>query len=103
MSAGYTASGDAMATASRTITRLAKDLPDANPDLSSTPIKAEGFGRAHGGHAEKYITGVKTLWDAMTGYCRTLTTFGTNIGTSGTTYSQNEESQSGAITKAGTL
>lgn len=102
MSAGYTASGEAMATASRTITRLAEDLPDANPDLKSTPIKAEGFGRVHGAHAEKYTTGVKTLWDAMTGYCTTLTTFGTNIGKSGTAYGQNEDTQSGAITNAGT-
>lgn len=103
MTSGYTASADAMATASKTITRLAEDLPDANPDLSSTPITAEGFGRAHGDHADKYTTGVKTLWDAMTGYCQALTTFGTNIGTSGASYGENEDSQSGTITKVGTL
>jgi uncharacterized protein YukE len=103
MSGGYTASTDAMATASKTITQLAEDLPDANPDLSSSPITAKGFGQAHGDHAEKYTTGVKNLWDAMTGYCQTLTTFGTNIGTSGARYGQNEDSQSGSITDAGTL
>ncbi|HVV11384.1 hypothetical protein [Amycolatopsis sp.] len=103
MSGGYTASTDAMATASKTITHLAEDLPDQNPDLSSTPITADGFGRAHGAHADKYTAGVQALWDSVTGYCQTLSTYGTNIGTSGTTYGQNEDTQSGAITNAGTL
>ncbi|NKQ58997.1 hypothetical protein HFP15_39765 [Amycolatopsis sp. K13G38] len=103
MSGGYTASTDAMATASRKITQLAEDLPDANPDLSSTPITADGFGRVHGAHADKYTTGVKTLWDSMTGYCQTLNTFGTNIGSAGSSYGHNEDTQSGAITNAGTL
>ncbi|KAA9156704.1 hypothetical protein FPZ12_027105 [Amycolatopsis acidicola] len=101
-SGGYTASTDAMQTASKKITGLAEDLPDQNPDLSSTPVKAEGFGRAHGSHADAYTKGMKALWDSLQGYCTTLNTYGTNIGSSGAAYGQNEDDQSAAITDAGT-
>ncbi|WP_236792707.1 hypothetical protein [Amycolatopsis sp. GM8] len=105
MSGGYTASTDAMKTASKSITQLAEDLPDKNPDLQNSPITAEGFGRAHGAHAQKYTDGVQKLVAAVTGYGTTLNSLGANIGTSGSMYGDNESSQSGAIlnTDQGTL
>jgi hypothetical protein len=102
MSGGYTAKTDAVASASKTIGQLAVELLDANPDLSSTPITAEGFGQAHGAHAQKYTAGVQALWDSVNGYSSTLTTLGSNLGTAATSYGQNEAAQTDAITKAGT-
>jgi hypothetical protein len=79
MSGGYTASTDAMATASKKITQLAEDLPDKNTDLAHTPVNAQ----------------------AVSGYSNTLNTFGTNIGTGGKSYAATDHAQSGAITSAG--
>jgi uncharacterized protein YukE len=101
MSGGYTASTDAMATASKKITQLAEDLPDKNTDLAHTPVNAQGFGQAHGDHADKYTAGVQTLWQAVSGYSNTLNTFGTNIGTGGKSYAATDQAQSGAITSSG--
>ncbi|GAB3005282.1 hypothetical protein LWP59_03345 [Amycolatopsis acidiphila] len=101
MSGGYTASTEAMSTASKTITQLAEDLPDKNTDLASTPVNAQGFGQAHGDHAEKYTTGVQTLWQALSGYSNTLKAYGTNIGTGGKAYSETDHAQSSAVSKAG--
>ncbi|GAA4665114.1 MULTISPECIES: hypothetical protein [Amycolatopsis] len=103
MSGGYTASTDAMATASKTISRLAEDLPENNSDMQTTVLNAAGFGRAHGDHATKYTAGVQKLWESLTGYGTTLGSFGANIGSSGQAYGQNEYTQSGAIGNAGTL
>lgn len=101
MSGGYTASTEAMSTASNKITQLAEDLPDKNTDLSSSPVNAQGFGQAHGDHATKYTTGVQTLWAAIGGYSNTLKTFGTNIGTGGKAYAEGDQAQSNAVTNAG--
>ncbi|GHF88317.1 uncharacterized protein YukE [Amycolatopsis bartoniae] len=103
MSGGYTASTDAMATASKQIVQLAEDLPDKNTDLASTPVNAQGFGQAHGDHAQKYTAGVSTLWQAVSGYSNTLKAFGTNIGSGGKSYAEGEHTQSTAITNAGTV
>jgi exo-beta-1,3-glucanase (GH17 family) len=102
MSGGYTASGEAMSTASKKITPLAEDLPDKNTDLPGSPINAQGFGQAHGDHAQKYTTGVQTLWAAIGGYSNTLKTYGTNIGTGGKAYTDAEHAQGAAVSKAGT-
>jgi exo-beta-1,3-glucanase (GH17 family) len=101
MSGGYTASTDAMATASKKITQLAQDLPDKNTDLPSSPVNAQGFGQAHGDHATKYTTGVQTLWAAISGYSNTLNTYGTNIGTGGKAYAEGDHAQSNTVSKAG--
>jgi uncharacterized protein YukE len=101
MSGGYTASTEAMSTASKKITQLAEDLPDKNTDLPGSPVNAQGFGQAHGDHAQKYTTGVQTLWAAIGGYSNTLNTFGANIGTGGASYSASDQAQSAAIGKAG--
>lgn len=103
MSGGYTASTEAMRTASRNITKLAEDLPDKNPDLTGTPIKPEGFGRVHTDHAQKYVDGMKKLSDAVAGCGKTLGTFADRIGASGSQYAGNEDAQSGAIGNAGTF
>ncbi|HEV7975712.1 hypothetical protein [Amycolatopsis sp.] len=102
MSGGYTAATDAIASAAKSIGELSQHLLDANPDLSSTPITAEGFGQAHGAHSQKYTAGVQAMWDSVNGYSGTLSTLGSNLSTAGTSYSQNEDAQTGAITKAGT-
>ncbi|MTD59476.1 hypothetical protein [Amycolatopsis pithecellobii] len=101
MSGGYTASGEAMSKASKTITQVGEDLPDKNTDLASSPVNQQGFGQAHGDHAQKYVSGVQTLWQAVSGYSDTLKAFGGNIGTGGKAYSDNDHAQSNAITKAG--
>jgi hypothetical protein len=101
MSGGYTATTDALSSASKNIGQLSEQLLDDNPDLSSTPVDAAGFGQAHGDHAAKYTAGVQALWDSVSGYSSTLGSFGTNLGTAGSSYGANEESQSGAITNAG--
>lgn len=101
MSGGYTASTDAMRTASKTITQLAEDLPDKNTDLASSPVTAAGFGKAHGDKADKYINGTKTLWAAVSGYSDTLKAFGQNIGTGGEAYAESDSAQQDAISKAG--
>lgn len=81
MSGGYTATTDALSSASKNIGRLSEQLLDDNPDLSSTPVDAAGFGQAHGAHAAKYTAGVTALWAAVSGYSSTLGSFGTNLGT----------------------
>ncbi|TNC28730.1 hypothetical protein [Amycolatopsis alkalitolerans] len=101
MSGGYTASADAMSTASKRITQLAEDLPDKNTDLASSPVNQQGFGQAHGDHAQKYITGVQTLWQAVSGYSDTLKAYGTNIGSGGKAYAENDQAQGNAVSKAG--
>jgi uncharacterized protein YukE len=98
---GYATSADAMATASKKITQLAEDLPDNNTDLANPQVNAPGFGQAHGSHADKYTTGVQTLWQALSGYSDTLTAFGTNIGSGGQAYAESDRAQSGAISAAG--
>lgn len=98
---GYTATTEALSTASKTIGDLAEHLLDDNPDLQTPQVTAEKFGRAHGAHAEKYTAGAKALWDAVSGYSSTLGAFGTNLGTAGTSYGANENSQADAITNAG--
>lgn len=103
MSGGYTASTDAMATASKTITQLADDLPDNASDQQSTTLTAAGFGQAHGDHAAAYTAGMQKLWEAMSGYGTTLGTFGGGIGSSGAAYGANEDKESGASKTAGTL
>lgn len=101
MSGGFTAATDAMASASKAINQVAQDLLDDNPDLSSTPVTAAGFGQAHGAHAEKYTTGAQTLWSAVSGYSTTLGTFGSTIGSSGDAYGGSDSTQTGSITNAG--
>lgn len=101
MSGGYTATTDALTSASRTLGRLAEDLLDDNPDLASTPVTAAGFGQAHGDHAPKYTAGVQALWAAVSGYSTTLGSFGTNLGAGAQAYGENESAQAGAITNAG--
>jgi uncharacterized protein YukE len=101
MSGGYTASTDAMATASKKITQLAEDLPDNNTDLANTQVNAQGFGQAHGSYADKYTTGVQTLWQALSGYSDTLKAFGGNIGSGGQAYADTDQAQSSAISSAG--
>ncbi|GAB2972271.1 hypothetical protein LWP59_16245 [Amycolatopsis acidiphila] len=103
MSGGYTASTDAMASASKTITQLAEDVPEDNSDLQNTTLTAAGFGQAHSDHADKYTAGVQKLWDALSGYGTTLDSFGSNVGSSGAAYGENEQTQSGNISGAGTL
>ncbi|GAA5153652.1 MULTISPECIES: hypothetical protein [Amycolatopsis] len=103
MSGGYTASTDAMASASKKITQVAEDLPDKNTDLASSPVTAQGFGQAHGDHAQKYTTGVQTLWQAVSGYSNTLNAFGANIGSGGRSYAENDHAQGNAISNAGTV
>jgi uncharacterized protein YukE len=98
---GYTASTDAMESASKKITQLAEDLPDSNTDLANTQVNAAGFGQAHGDHAEKYTTGVKTLWESLSGYCDTLKAYGENIGSGGRAYADSDQAQSGAVQSAG--
>jgi hypothetical protein len=100
-SGGYTATTEALSTASKTIGDLAEHLLDDNPDLQNSQVTAEKFGRAHGAHAEKYTTGAKALWDAVSAYSSALGSFGTNIGTAGKSYGANENDQAGAITNAG--
>ncbi|RSD21425.1 hypothetical protein [Amycolatopsis eburnea] len=98
---GYTATTEALSTASKTIGDLAEHLLDDNPDLQNSQVTAEKFGRAHGTHATKYTAGAQALWAAVSGYSSTLGSFGTNLGTAGSSYSANEDNQSGAITNAG--
>ncbi|MEV6628292.1 hypothetical protein AB0M83_22615 [Amycolatopsis sp. NPDC051106] len=98
---GYTATTEALSTASKTIGDLAEHLLDDNPDLESPQVTAEGFGRAHNAHAAKYTAGAQALWAAVSGYSTTLGSFGTNLGTAGTSYGTNEDNQAGAITDAG--
>ena len=98
---GYTATTEALSTASKTIGDLAEHLLDDNPDLQNSQVTAEKFGRAHGAHAEKYATGAKALWAAVSAYSSTLGSFGTNIGAAGSSYGANEDSQASAITNAG--
>ncbi|RZQ61927.1 hypothetical protein [Amycolatopsis suaedae] len=101
MSGGYTATTEALNSTSKSVGKLAEQLIDDNPDLESTPIKAESFGRVHGSHAEKYTAGVKALWDSVNGYSSTLGGFGTKLGTAGSAYGSAESDQADAITKAG--
>lgn len=101
MSGGYTAATEALSSASKNIGGLAEQLLDDNPDLSNTPVTEAGFGKAHGAHAAKYTAGVKALWDSVSGYSGTLGSFGTNLGTAGSAYSSNEETQADTITQAG--
>lgn len=101
MSGGYTASTDAMESASKKIVQLAEDLPDKNTDLSSSPVTKEGFGQAHGEKADKYINGTKTLWAAVSGYSNVLKAFGQNIGSGGKAYADTDSSQQSAVKKAG--
>lgn len=103
MSGGYTASTDAMATASKKIAQLAEDLPENNSDLQNTTLTTAGFGQAHGDHADKYTTGVQKLWAALSGLGTTLGSYGTNVGSSGQAYGGTEDTQSGTISTAGTL
>ncbi|ANN18760.1 hypothetical protein SD37_26140 [Amycolatopsis orientalis] len=101
MSGGFTAATDALSSASKNVGKLTDRLLEDNPDLSSTPVNAAGFGQAHGDHAKKYTDGVAALWAAVNGYKTTLATFGTNLGTAGTTYGANEDEQKNKITKTG--
>jgi hypothetical protein len=101
MSGGYTATTEALSSASKNIGQLAEQLLEDNPDLASTPVTAAGFGQAHGEHAAKYTAGVAALWAAVSGYSSTLGSFGTNLGTAGSSYGANEDNQAGAITDAG--
>ncbi|WP_328604525.1 hypothetical protein OG943_31365 [Amycolatopsis sp. NBC_00345] len=100
-SGGYTASTDAIATASKKITQLGKDLLDANPDLGTAEVTKEGFGKAHGDHAQKYLDGAKALSDSVNGYNGALTTFGSSIQQAGAQYAGNEDDQYGQINGAG--
>ncbi|OXM65611.1 hypothetical protein [Amycolatopsis vastitatis] len=100
-SGGYTATTEALSTAAKTIGDLAEHLLDDNPDLQNSQVTAEKFGRAHTAHGEKYATGAKALWAAVSAYSSTLGSFGTNIGTAGKSYGANEGDQAGAITNAG--
>lgn len=98
---GYTATTEALSTASKTIGDLAEHLLDDNPDLPNPAVTAEKFGRAHGAHADKYTAGAQALAAAVSGYSSTLGSFATNIGTAGSTYGTNEGNQADAITNAG--
>ncbi|MDQ7807879.1 hypothetical protein Q5425_29435 [Amycolatopsis sp. A133] len=98
---GYTATTEALSAASKTIGDLAEHLLEDNPDLQTPQVTAEKFGRAHGAHATKYTAGAQALWAAVSGYSSTLGSFGTNLGTAGSSYGANEDNQSGAITNAG--
>ncbi|EOD65010.1 hypothetical protein [Amycolatopsis vancoresmycina] len=98
---GYTATTEALSTAAKTIGDLAEHLLDDNPDLQTPQVTAEKFGRAHGAHATKYTAGAQALWAAVSGYSSTLGSFGTNLGTAGSSYSTNEGNQAGVITDAG--
>lgn len=101
MSGGFTAATEALSSASKNIEKLTEQLLDDNPDLSSTPITAAGFGQAHGDHATKYTAGVEALWAAVNGYSTTLGSFGTNLGTAASAYGAGENQQTDAITRAG--
>ncbi|MDT8911260.1 hypothetical protein [Amycolatopsis sp. PS_44_ISF1] len=100
-SGGYTAGTEAIATASKNITQYSKDLLDANPDLATTLVTKEGFGKAHGDKAQKYLDGAKALSDAVTGYNSTLATFGSSLESAGSKYAINEDDQYGQINGAG--
>jgi hypothetical protein len=100
-SGGYTASTEAIATASKAITKLGKDLLDANPDLATTAATKEGFGKAHQDHAQKYLDGAKLLSDAVNGYSATLTTLGSSLQQAGSQYAINEDNQYGNVNGAG--
>ncbi|MCU1685298.1 MAG: hypothetical protein JWQ81_6037 [Amycolatopsis sp.] len=101
MSGGYTADTDALASASKTVGHLAEDLLNNNPDLSTTPLTADGFGKAHGQHSQKYTTGAQALWDSVNGYSSTLSGYGSTLGAGAKSYGQSDSSQSGSITNAG--
>ncbi|EME61722.1 hypothetical protein [Amycolatopsis decaplanina] len=101
MSGGFTAATDALSSASKNIGKLTEQLLEDNPDLSSTPVNAAGFGQAHGDHAKKYTDGVAALWASVQGYSSTLGSFGTNLATAGTAYGTNEDEQKNKITKTG--
>jgi hypothetical protein len=100
-SGGYTASTEAIATASKKVTQLGKDLLDANPDLATALVTKEGFGRAHQDHSQKYLDGAKALSDSVTGYNGMLTTYGSSLEQAGSQYAGNEDDQYGQINGAG--
>ena len=100
---GYTATTDALSKASRNIGDLSQKLLDDNPDLQNSQVTKEKFGRVHQAHADKYLAGTKALWEAVSGYSKTLEAFGTNIGSAGSKYGANEDNQVGTINTAGTL
>lgn len=103
MSGGYTASTDAMRTASKTISQLAEDLPETNSDMQNTPVTGDGFGRAHTKHGDAYTKGVQNLWAALTGYGTTLGSYGANVGSAGAAYGDNEQTQGDTIGTVGEL
>jgi hypothetical protein len=99
---GQKADTDAMATASKNITQLAEDLTDDTKKLGTTEITAKEFGTIHGAHSKDYTAGVGMLDASVKGYSTTLAGFAGNIAAGGAAYSGNEDTQSGAVTKAGT-
>lgn len=103
MSGGYTASSDAMQTASKKIGDLAKDLPDKNADMQHTPVTGDGFGRAHTKHGAAYTKAVDTLWAALTGYGTTLSTYGQKVASAGSSYVDTDNTQGGTIGTVGEL
>ncbi|GAA1034722.1 MULTISPECIES: hypothetical protein [Amycolatopsis] len=98
---GYTATTQALSTASKNIGDLAEKLLDDNPDLEHSELTKEKFGRVHQAHADKYLEGTKQLWAALSGYSTALGSFGTNISTAGSAYGKNEDNQVGNINKTG--
>lgn len=101
MSGGYTASGDAMRTASKKIGDLAEALPDTNSDMQNPEVTADGFGRVHKQHADAYTKAAGTLWAALSGYGSTLGAYGQNISSAATSYAENEDTQGTTIGNAG--
>ncbi|WP_020667738.1 hypothetical protein [Amycolatopsis nigrescens] len=101
MSGGYTAATDALSSASKNIGKLKEQLVEDNPELSPTPVKAAGFGQAHGDHSGKYTAGVDALGAAVKGYSGALGGFGTKLSTAGAKYGANEDEQGNAIDQAG--
>jgi len=100
---GYTATTDALSKASRNIGDLSEKLLDDNPDLQNSQVTKEKFGRVHQQHADKYLAGTKALWEAVSGYSKSLSAFGTNISSAGSQYGTNEGNQIDNINNAGKL
>jgi hypothetical protein len=101
MSGGYTADTDALAAAAKKVGQVAEDLLNNNPDLQTTEVTADGFGKAHTQHAEKYTTGAQALWDSVNGYSSTLSGYGSTLGAGAQSYGQSDSTQGSSITNAG--
>ncbi|GAB3486556.1 type VII secretion target [Amycolatopsis cihanbeyliensis] len=98
---GYKSDADAMEAASTKITELAEDLSEDNKELGQSKVNAEGFGQAHGDHAQAYTKGVQTLDAAVKGLGTTLTSFASQISGAGQAYTAGDEQRRDDISQAG--